>query len=79
MRLKIGHRVWLARARAAAWLVAGVVAWLTGGADSVALVWLASVYANIMSDLSVGAAADDRAVLEAIAALRAEVTHGQSA
>ena len=42
----------------------GLVAFALGWAESIALVWAASVYANIMSDWASSEAADDSVVLE---------------
>ncbi len=57
------RRVWLHRGRAVAWVVFGVVSASLGWANSIALVWFASVYANVVSDWGAGEAADDSAVL----------------
>jgi hypothetical protein len=59
--------------RAALWAVAYIVTVAVGIHDSVALVWFASVYANVVSDLTAAAATDDKAVLTAIHELRDEV------
>jgi hypothetical protein len=48
-----------ARARAIVWLALGVVSWPLGWMNSVALVWMASVYANVESGFATGEAADD--------------------
>jgi hypothetical protein len=71
--VKIRHKVWFGRARGVLWLIGGLLALLFGVTDSVALVWWASVYANAESGFATAEGADDRAVLEAIAELRAEV------
>lgn len=57
-------KVWFHRSRAIAWLVVGAIAFALGLADSVALVWVASVYANAVSDWGAAEAADDRAIHE---------------
>jgi hypothetical protein len=57
-------RVRFARARALAWAVVGVVSFPLGWAESVVLVWIASVYANVASEMATGEAADDRAVTD---------------
>lgn len=67
-------RVRSARLRAVAWIVVGIVSFPLGWADSVALVWIASVYANFVGELGAAEAADDTAVLAEVRALRAEVT-----
>lgn len=66
-------RVRLARLRAIAWAVVGVVSFPLGWASSVILVWIASVYANVASEIAAGEAADDEAVLTELRALRREV------
>jgi hypothetical protein len=76
--VKIRHKVWFARARALAWIAVGAASIPLGWATSVALVWAASVYANVASELAAGQAADDRAVLDAIGALRDEVAQLRS-
>jgi hypothetical protein len=76
--MKTPRAVWFGRARAAFWVAAGAVAWLTGHADSVALVWWASVYANIESGMATATAADDREVLAEVRALRGDVAHLES-
>ena len=55
--------VWSYRARAAAWVAIGVWSFRTGQQDSVTLVWVASLYANVATDLGGAAAADDREVI----------------
>ncbi len=72
-RLGPNGRVRFARLRALAWEIVGVVSFPLGWANSVVLVWIASVYANVESGIAAGEAADDRAVLDAVNALRAEV------
>lgn len=59
-------RVWFHRSRAIAWAVVGVLSFVFGWADSIVLVWVASLYANVASDWSASEAADDSAVLEAL-------------
>lgn len=51
-----------ARGRALLWLALGVLSWPLGWMNSVALVWMASVYANVESGFATGEAADDREV-----------------
>lgn len=74
-RLGPNARTRFARTRALAWAVAGVVSWPLGWANSVALVWLASVYANVESGIAAGEAADNRAVLVELAKLREETVN----
>lgn len=47
-----------------AWVLFGAIAFALGWQNSVALVWLASVYANAKTDWGTAEAADDRAILE---------------
>lgn len=76
--MKTPRAVWFGRGRAAFWVLAGGVAWATGHADSVALVWWASVYANIESGMATATAADNREVLAEVRALRGDVARLQS-
>jgi hypothetical protein len=64
-------RVRFARARALFWVVFGAASIPFGWADSVALVWMASVYANIESGVAAGEAADDKAVTDRLDRLEA--------
>jgi hypothetical protein len=57
-------RVWSYRARAVAWAVVGVLSFVFGWANSVVLVWIASLYANIGTDLGSAEAADDRELID---------------
>ncbi len=57
-------KVWFHRSRALAWIIVGAVSFPLAWANSVALVWIASVYANTISDWTAGEAADDRVILE---------------
>ncbi len=57
-------KVWFHRSRAILWAILGLVSFPLGWANSVALVWAASVYANVAGDLGVAEAADDRQILE---------------
>lgn len=57
-------RVWFARLRAALWIILGVVSFPLGWANSVVLVWIASVYANVESGIASSEAADNTEVLE---------------
>lgn len=56
-------KVWFHRSRAILWAILGIVSFPLGWANSVALVWAASVYANVLTDISAAEAADDREVL----------------
>lgn len=66
-------RVRLARLRAIAWAIVGAVSFPLGWANSVVLVWIASVYANVASEVAAGEAADDEAVLTELRELRRQV------
>jgi hypothetical protein len=63
-------KIWSYRARAAAWALVGGWSFWTGSQNSVVLVWLASLYANIATDLGAAQAADDREVLDELHAIR---------
>lgn len=70
-------KVWFGRARALAWLGVGLVVFLLGATDSVALVWWASVYANAESGFATAEAADDGAVLERLDRIERMLREGQ--
>ncbi len=57
-------KVWFHRSRAIVWALLGIVSFPLGWANSVALVWAASVYANVLTDVGAAEAADDRQILE---------------
>lgn len=57
-------RVWFNWVSAACWLVLGVLSFPLGWANSVAVVWLASVYANVKTDVGAAEAADDHEVVD---------------
>jgi hypothetical protein len=61
------------RTLAVCWLIIGAASFALSWQDSVVLVWIASVYANVMSSFGAAAATDDRAVLEELRALREKV------
>lgn len=65
-------KVWFHRARAITWVLIGVVSFPLGWANSVVLVWIASVYANSLTDWGAAEAADDRTVMDALDAVRAD-------
>lgn len=67
------RRVWFHRFSAVFWALFGPVAFLFGWQDSVALVWIASAYANFKSDWGAAEAADDSAVLEQLAQVRRDI------
>lgn len=64
------------RVSAALWVVLGVVAFPLGWAGSIVLVWLASVYANVKSDIGAANATDDRRVLDKLDEVLAAVGGG---
>ncbi len=68
------RRVWFHRGRAIAWVLFGAWSFVTGWADSIALVWFASVYANVISDWTAGEAADDREVMARLDAIDAKLS-----
>lgn len=57
-------KVWWHRSRAIAWAIIGALSFPLGWANSVVLVWIASLYANVSTDWGTGEAADDREVVE---------------
>jgi hypothetical protein len=71
--MKTPKAVVFGRTRAIAWALIGAGAQVFGLSDSVALVWWASVYANIESGMATAQAADDRGVLREVRALAEEV------
>lgn len=72
-------KVWFHRSRAAAWALVGVLSFMYGWANSVALVWAASLYANIVSDWTAAEAADDRRVIEEMEAMMGKTKKQRSA
>lgn len=67
------RKVWFHRGRAVAWVLIGIVSFIFGWQDSVVLVWVASVYANVAGDLGVAEAADDRALADRLDRIEAKV------
>lgn len=63
-RTAMRRKVWAHRALAAAWAVVGIVSFPLDWASKVVLVWIASVYANVASEVAAAEASDDRAVLD---------------
>lgn len=57
------RKVWLHRTRAIIWAIVGALSFPLGWANSVVLVWIASLYANVSTDWGNGEAADDRPVI----------------
>lgn len=56
-------KVWFHRSRAVVWMIVGALSFPLGWANSVALVWVASLYANVVTDIGAAEAADDRTIL----------------
>lgn len=69
-------RVWFHRSRAIAWAVVGVASFLFGWQNSVVLVWIASLYANVSTDWGNGEAADDHEVTERLDRIEALLKKG---
>lgn len=67
------RRVWFHRSRAITWALVGVLSFVFGWQNSVVLVWLASVYANVISDWTAGEAADDRKLIDRLAHIEAQL------
>ena len=65
-------RVRFARLRALIWVALGVVSFPLGWANSVVLVWIASVYANVESGIAAGEAADNQEVMKQLARMEAK-------
>lgn len=57
-------RVWFNWASAGFWLMLGVLSFPLGFANSVTLVWIASIYANVKTDVGTAEAADDHVVTD---------------
>lgn len=51
------------------WVVGGVLSFVFGWANSVALVWVASLYANVVSDWTAAEAADNSHLIEQLEVL----------
>lgn len=65
-------KVWFHRIRAGIWLLIGIASFPLGWASNVAVVWAASVYANVVSDWGASEAADDRELVDGINGLAAQ-------
>lgn len=63
-------RVWFHRARAIVWVIIGAASYPLGWANSVAVVWTASLYANIMTDWGAAEAADEHEVMDELAEIK---------
>jgi hypothetical protein len=57
------RRIWFHRSRAIGWLLLGAATFIFGFQDSVVMVWIASIYANVVSDWTASEAVDDRDVI----------------
>lgn len=57
-------KVWIHRSRAIVWAIVGALSFPLGWANSVVLVWIASLYANVSTDWGNGEAADNRELLD---------------
>ncbi|MCX5066638.1 hypothetical protein OOJ91_12190 [Micromonospora lupini] len=55
-------KVWFHRSRAVVWMAVGALSFPLGWANSVVLVWVASLNANVVTDIGAAEAADDRNV-----------------
>lgn len=69
--MKPKAKVWFGRVRALAWAAFGLLSFAMGWQNSVALVWMASVYANVEASVASSEAADDSVVMRELAAMRA--------
>lgn len=54
------RRIWFHRSRAVGWVLLGIATFIFGLQDSVVMVWIASVYANVVSDWTAGEALDHK-------------------
>lgn len=70
---KMRRQVIFNKACAIGWAIFGGLSFLFGWQNSVALVWIASVYANGKTDWGTAEAADDTEVLEELKANREEL------
>lgn len=64
-------RVWFHRISAGVWALIGAVSFAFGLQNSVALVWAASVYANVKSDWGAAEASDNTEILKRLDAIDA--------
>lgn len=75
---KTRRKVYFNKTTAVVWVIAGILAFVLGIEESVALVWIASVYANAKTDWSTAEAADDRELKALLAELLEAVQDGNS-
>lgn len=66
-------KVWFHRTRAILWVLVGVLSFVFGWQNSVVLVWIASLYANVSTDWGNGEAADDRELTETLTRVEAKL------
>lgn len=69
--LSVKRKINFHRVRAGLWILIGATSFIFGWYDKVTLVWIASLYANVVSDWGAAEAADDRKVTELINEVRA--------
>lgn len=67
-------KVWVHRSRAIVWAVVGAASFPLGWANSVVLVWIASLYANISTDLGTAEASDNRELIGLLEEIRDQNT-----
>lgn len=65
--------VWFHRSRAVVWVLVGAASFVFGWANSVVLVWVASLYANVSTDWGNGEASDNREVLDQLDEIKAQL------
>lgn len=65
--------IWFHKARAFGWAILGGISFLLGLQNNVAMVWIASVYANFFTDWGAAEAADDRALQEQLQRIEAKL------
>lgn len=69
--MKAKTKVWFHRSRAVAWGFVGIASFVFNFTNSVMLVWIASLYANVVSDISAAEAADDRETIKLLKDIKA--------
>lgn len=69
-------KVWFHRSRAIAWAMVGIVSFPLGWASNIALIWCASLYANVFTDWGAGEAADDTAITDRLDRIELLVRRG---
>lgn len=66
--------MWFHRSRAVVWAIVGAVSFPLGWANSVVLVWVASAYANTVSDWTAAEASDNRELVALLTEVRDQNT-----